>query len=405
MNDTVREDLQTKISARLMPPMRSSVATAPKQKPVSKPLAAPPPIVAKKRVTAGLVSHKTSPTLVEFQNKNAALPDWRIQLQNAVNQRKGSQTETNVCAGSDTQDAINAEPALKPAPMPQADVAVAAPDADPRVASALRRIAESRETFHEVPPQPRKQLSSARRFGIVSGGGQAAATAVAPARISLAPKPVLVDLSPRLKRNTNKLRPVETLERSEPATAKTVIETFGKTDTAENIPTPKPAPEFDRIHIHSEVAESLPIETASLEADEIEDLAPMSMRFGAGLFDFIIGSFAAMLLLSPFAFTTASWFTMASVLTFAAAFAVFMFAYMTACLGLWGKTMGMRLFQLELVDAADNEYPTLRQASISSSVFLISTACGGAGFLTVFFNEENRALHDLLSGTILVREF
>jgi len=30
---------------------------------------------------------------------------------------------------------------------------------------------------------------------------------------------------------------------------------------------------------------------------------------------------------------------------------------------------------------------------------------GGAGFLTVFFNEEKRAAHDLLSGTILVREF
>ena len=42
-----------------------------------------------RKVTAGLSASKTSPTLVDFQNKNAKLPDWRIQLQNAVQQRKG----------------------------------------------------------------------------------------------------------------------------------------------------------------------------------------------------------------------------------------------------------------------------------------------------------------------------
>jgi uncharacterized RDD family membrane protein YckC len=78
---------------------------------------------------------------------------------------------------------------------------------------------------------------------------------------------------------------------------------------------------------------------------------------------------------------------------------------MTTCLGFFGKTMGMRLFSLELVDAIENEYPTLKQAAANSSVFLLSLAFCGAGFLTAFFNEERRALHDLLSGTILVRDF
>jgi uncharacterized RDD family membrane protein YckC len=65
----------------------------------------------------------------------------------------------------------------------------------------------------------------------------------------------------------------------------------------------------------------------------------------------------------------------------------------------------MRLFSLELVDAIENEYPTLRQAAVNSAIFLLSLGVLGAGFLTAFFNEERRALHDLLSGTILVREF
>ncbi len=65
----------------------------------------------------------------------------------------------------------------------------------------------------------------------------------------------------------------------------------------------------------------------------------------------------------------------------------------------------MRLFSLELVDAFENEYPTLQQAAINAAVYLITLPLAGAGFLTMFYNEENRALHDLLSGTIQVREF
>ena len=82
-----------------------------------------------------------------------------------------------------------------------------------------------------------------------------------------------------------------------------------------------------------------------------------------------------------------------------------MFIYMTASLGFYGKTLGMRLFSLELVDATENEYPTLQQAAINTAMFLLLLPLAGVGFATVFFNEENRALHDLVSGTIFVREF
>jgi uncharacterized RDD family membrane protein YckC len=92
-------------------------------------------------------------------------------------------------------------------------------------------------------------------------------------------------------------------------------------------------------------------------------------------------------------------------LTFAGTCAFVLFVYMTASIGFFGKTLGMRLFSLELVDAEENEHPTLHQAAVSSSLFIISLLFGGAGFVTVLFNEERRAVHDLLSGTIIVREF
>jgi uncharacterized RDD family membrane protein YckC len=169
--------------------------------------------------------------------------------------------------------------------------------------------------------------------------------------------------------------------------------------------TPHETVEVKRIHISAEHIDDVPGEVEDTHTDDIEDLAPFSMRFSAGLFDLIIGAFVSGMLLSPLAFTGNDPFTSAGLLTFAGTWAMVSFLYMTLCLGFFGKTMGMRLFSLELVDAVENEYPTLRQAAVNSSVFLLSLVFGGAGFLTTIFNEERRALHDLLSGTILVREF
>jgi uncharacterized RDD family membrane protein YckC len=77
---------------------------------------------------------------------------------------------------------------------------------------------------------------------------------------------------------------------------------------------------------------------------------------------------------------------------------------MTASLAVWGRTFGMRLFSLELIDAEMNRYPTVHQAAVSSAVYLLSMFFGGLGFLTVFYNEEKRAIHDIVSGTLLIRE-
>ncbi len=64
----------------------------------------------------------------------------------------------------------------------------------------------------------------------------------------------------------------------------------------------------------------------------------------------------------------------------------------------------MHLFSLEMIDADAEEYPTLHQAAVSSSVFLLSLAFGGAGFVTCLFDEDGRAIHDLVSNTLVVKE-
>jgi uncharacterized RDD family membrane protein YckC len=242
-------------------------------------------------------------------------------------------------------------------------------------------------------------------FNVVSRTGetQAAPSVEMKASVNVLPKPRLVS-SLRVGKevfDTNKLPPL-------PVPAK-VSTSFEKPFSS--LAEEKPEPVNDEIihiaKVEDEVTNVEPV--VDLQEDnssEIEDLAPFAVRFNAGLFDLIIGGFVSLLLLSPFVLIgSGNWFTWAGLSAFLATSAVVMFIYLTTCLALFGKTFGMRIFSLELVDVEESDYPTFHQAALNSTIYLISMALGGVGFLTILFNEEKRAVHDLLSGTIVVKEF
>jgi uncharacterized RDD family membrane protein YckC len=357
--------------------------------------------------------------LVEFQSEKTKLPDWRLQIQNAVQQRVGAVA---------TSPVSNSAAAVKPQPVKPATPVVKIPEgSDPRVAAAMQRIAESRKAF--MPKTPAERMAAmrpvaaveARPFNVVPKSFAPAArdTAFAPT-LKPMPAPAQIQVArmtpvaaaPALKVDTNKLPKLESIvaEKDEPVSRsiRLVEKPISKVE-----PLSEPVEEADRatlpqiarIQIRAEHLEIEAAEHDEPQTDEIEDLAPFSMRFGAGLFDLIIGGFASILLLSPVAFSGGNWLTPLGGLALAGVWAIVMFVYMTASLGFYGKTLGMRLFSLELVDAVENQYPSLQQAAVNSALFILTLPLAGAGFITCFFNEENRAAHDLLSGTILVREF
>ena len=190
-------------------------------------------------------------------------------------------------------------------------------------------------------------------------------------------------------------------------------------DTNKLLPIPKPASVSSSFATRPSAAAELktkiepakeeieniePVEIEETELHEYDDCAPLAMRFNAGLFDLIIGSFVSLFLLSPFMLLGGTWFSFSGFFTFAATCAIVMFIYLTTSIGLYGRTFGMRLFSLEVVDIEGENYPSLHQAAVSSSVYLLSLALGGIGFLTLPFTEEKRAVHDIVSGTIIVKE-
>jgi uncharacterized RDD family membrane protein YckC len=160
--------------------------------------------------------------------------------------------------------------------------------------------------------------------------------------------------------------------------------------------------------VDEEAEEILELEEAEFveqQAEEGEDLAPFALRFNAAVFDLIIGSFLSLILLAPSMLSKGNWFSITGILAFLATCAIVMFVYLTIAIGMFGKTAGMKIFSLETIDIEENDYPTFHQAAVSSSVYLVSLALGGIGFLPALFNSERRTAPDLLSGTVIVKEY
>jgi uncharacterized RDD family membrane protein YckC len=424
INDSVREELKTKVTYLPKPfnadkKLEVSAASNPigQTVHVENQVKQPPPAGAKVD-TSEFTSNPTSPTLIEFHSKNATLPEWRLQLQNTIRQRseRGGGSETSKSASPPVQTPQLLSKGATALKMQPAEKSEQIRTANPTLASALQRIKDSRQQF----------LVEEKHQAILSSP---ATTPTAPNKnypFHIAPKtddasvqkaqinpPVIFSAKPKLAEaplrketedlDTNKLRPIPQAAKLstsfEKRSSVSIEEGVNVVSNIEN-----------KVEVKASIVKpgesiNVPAEPAlSAEAEVFDDCAPIAMRFNAGFFDLIIGLFASLILLSPFLLWGGSWWSFAGVSGFFATFAIIMFGYLTAAIGYFGKTFGMRLFSLEVIDIGGENYPTLHQAAVSSSLYLFSLALGGVGFLTLAFNEDKRAAHDLVSGTIVVRE-
>ncbi len=434
MNDSVREELKMKISTS-----GSLVKSEPKgkfptaNKPAQPPVAKSPQTVFNKAVVSQSVGKNpalnkpettlinaklTSPTLVEFQSKSAALPEWRLQLQNAVRQRREQNhlPENEIFSAGASPTIVhrtNGSAALKADVLELEDIESVLHE-NATVHNALRRIEQSRKTFYveEKPPIVPAEQTQKKDFPFyIAAKSDASVTIKSDTKTSTnfasVAKPKLVSSLRNGKPDfdTNKLPPLPQAVKMSTSFAKHSVETSEQTKTAViEKPEEKIKPDLPEIEI-SHLSDNIAEEVIEAETEEIEDCASFAMRFNAGVFDILIGSFASLILLAPFILLGGNWFTAAGFFAFLATSAIVMFVYMTTAVGLFGKTFGMKMFSLEIIDIAENDYPSFHQAAVSSSVYLLSLALGGSGFLTVPFTNDRRAVHDLVSGTVVVREY
>jgi uncharacterized RDD family membrane protein YckC len=171
------------------------------------------------------------------------------------------------------------------------------------------------------------------------------------------------------------------------------------------VPQKKPSPRSG-VAVEQEI---IPRErNAESDQPEIaEDYAPLSLRFIAALLDIVLcagAAFGLVTLFAPAGFFAAEKFGLESALTCFGVFAAIKFIYLTGGIVLAETTFAGRLFSLRTVHAEDGSAATVLEAMLNTLGYLLTLALAGIGLIAILLSTERRAVHDWLSGTVVIRE-
>ena len=79
------------------------------------------------------------------------------------------------------------------------------------------------------------------------------------------------------------------------------------------------------------------------------------------------------------------------------------FSYLTLSVAFTGRTIGMKLFSLRVVDARNGLIPTGRQSAGRSFLFILSLVGAGVTLLYAFIDTEKQTVHDRFTRTVVIR--
>ena len=314
----------------------------------------------------------TNPSLIEFPGVNrTALPQWRKELGERVREVQEKRAREALIEAGDSERLFN-ELESKTAPMLELLPQNEAPPLNPLVVAALRRI----ERAHSQP------ASNANLATAIAYDQQ-----TEPALVDLAPTAggdVVADLKPERLHNLAVV-PTPALPKigvpQEPRKPRRIID--DQNDPALNyldsIPT---SVIVDRSQYHS---------------------APIFLRILSALADLIV----VFLFSSPFlALTELARLQWRSprVIGFAiGTFIVVGFLYLTVSIAFTGRTLGMKLFSLRVVDARTGLIPTGSQSAGRALVYMLSLASAGVALIYTFIDSEKQTAHDRCTRTAVIR--
>ncbi|MDT5296337.1 MAG: hypothetical protein QOJ76_3217 [Acidobacteriota bacterium] len=159
---------------------------------------------------------------------------------------------------------------------------------------------------------------------------------------------------------------------------------------------------LDEFWLERQGIELLPkVATAEVTYD---DRAPRSKRLTAALVDLLAVAFLSAPFAAAIELTISNWGDPRVSGSMALIAALVMFLYHTCSVALAGRTLGMSLCGLHAVDAGTASVPTTGQCMRRAFVYILSLATFGLGILYSLFDAEGRTVHDILSGTVVVRK-
>lgn len=79
--------------------------------------------------------------------------------------------------------------------------------------------------------------------------------------------------------------------------------------------------------------------------------------------------------------------------------------YLTLMVFVAARTLGMMFVGTRVINSNTNESPSIAQALIRAFGYFLSLGLVGLGFIWMFFDHDRRTLHDILSSTLVVRDY
>ncbi len=328
-------------------------------------------------VTKARPSKQKTRSLLEFPGVNRNLPQWRKELGERVREVQ--------------------ERKAREAQMETADIGPLFSDLDGRNAPMLELLPQA-----ELPPQNPLVIAALQR--IERARAQAARSGGAATAVAYEEQP-MVEVGVAVA----EVEPV-------PASA--------KPERAHNlavVPTPQPEPALEPVVDEPAVSlkpkprrvidgqndpalnylDSLP-RSVIVESHGFRSAAVWRRMFAAILDLVVVG-----LLASPFLamteLTTFEWQNPRVIGFAAGSLLVMAFLYLTIAVAFTGRTIGMRLFSLRVVDARTGLIPTGGQCVSRTFLYILTLAAAGLGLLYAIINRDKRTIHDQFTRTVVVR--
>ena len=411
--------------------------------------------------TVTATSPPAGSTLIEFPGR-APRPQWRKDLSERVReiqQRRAreaalereaalaaegvtaSVTRTTPAATQAEQDEETRSRALGLVPQPET------PEMNPIVAAALRRLERARQT---PPPAPRSRAQGAAATAAAVAFDAEESYRPAPAQVEPVRAEATPAAHPEARRVEAKLAQESPADKQAAETARAAglvvvpstlpaPEATPELTKAATAPTPSvaeppappkpntPAPATSEVEPATtraegarrvaaretrrvlterreaeitDAANSVPV----VESRSVSDRAPTPRRLFAGALDLFVAGVCSLPFAAIIELTSGRWNDARVLASLAGIVVVVAFLYLVVSTGLFGRTLGMRLFGLRAVDARNALVPTTAQSVRRAFFYLLSLATFGVGLLYALFDAEGRTAHDHLSGTIVVRE-
>jgi len=141
----------------------------------------------------------------------------------------------------------------------------------------------------------------------------------------------------------------------------------------------------------------------ALSSDTRADLAGLTRRFFSGIVDLLLIAIMVSPAVAAMYYSGSNWSDPKTIGIVSGITAAIMFAYLTVCTAMTGRTLAMRMFRMRTIDLRTGLIPTGGQSITRAITYVFSLALLGLGIAYAVIDPDRRAVHDKLSKTIVIR--